>query len=253
MILMMNIWKKWEYIRIKIMAKRTLTLQKEYITKDGKKIKGFFTVGGKHIPIVEEKPDYSSVDAWYDKHTRSWVIQKKDEEGNQVGDADYIGSKEEKDNLVKEYESKLDSSFKKDDESKLQEHFKKENERVEKWQNSRESSIEMDNGQILEHYPINEMKKMILKEAKDAGVMWEDDSISIQYTDGSVKVYVEGDDTDKIKLTDINGVIWSNANTTAFAGKGIKIENYKELYPKDYPDEKGYEDDWRMNFEHYKR
>ena len=36
------------------MAKRVLTLQKGYYTKDGKKIKGFFTVAGKHIPIVEE-------------------------------------------------------------------------------------------------------------------------------------------------------------------------------------------------------
>ena len=36
------------------MANRTLTLQKEYYTKDGRKIKGFFKLNGKAIPIVEE-------------------------------------------------------------------------------------------------------------------------------------------------------------------------------------------------------
>ena len=133
------------------------------------------------------------------------------------------------------------------------EHFAKENRRVEDFMKKRSGSLEMKNGQILEHYSLGEMKNMILKDAKDAGELYEDDAISIQYVDGSVESYVGGDDTSKMKLSNINGVIWNNANTIAYAGKGIKIENYKEKYPEDYPDEKGYEDDWRMDFEYYKK
>lgn len=32
-------------------------------------------------------------DLWYDRHTRSWVAQLKDSDGNQVGDAEYTGRK----------------------------------------------------------------------------------------------------------------------------------------------------------------
>lgn len=130
----------------------------------------------------------------------------------------------------------------------LQKHFDKENTRVEKLMSLKSGSIEMENGQILEKYTMREMKTDVLKEAKDNQYMWADDSIAIRYTDGSISVYGEGDDTSKMKLTNIEGVIYENASTTAYAGKGIKIENYKQLYPKDYPDEKGYEDDWRMDF-----
>lgn len=34
-----------------------------------------------------------TVDRWYDRNTRSWVVQKKDANGNQVGDAVYSGTK----------------------------------------------------------------------------------------------------------------------------------------------------------------
>lgn len=33
-----------------------------------------------------------TIDVWYDRHTRSYVIQLK-KDGNQIGDAIYIGSK----------------------------------------------------------------------------------------------------------------------------------------------------------------
>lgn len=36
-----------------------------------------------------------TVDRWYDRNNRSWVVQKKDVNGNQVGEAAYVGSKRE--------------------------------------------------------------------------------------------------------------------------------------------------------------
>jgi len=72
--------------------------------------------------------------------------------------------------------------------------------------------------------------------------MWEDDAIVIRYTNGEVKYYGEGDDTSKIKLSNISGVIYENANTSAYAGKGVKIENYDEMF-----DNWG-GDDWRLDF-----
>jgi hypothetical protein len=32
------------------------------------------------------------VDRWYDKHSRNWVVQLKDRNGNQIGSADYVGT-----------------------------------------------------------------------------------------------------------------------------------------------------------------
>ena len=138
----------------------------------------------------------------------------------------------------------------------LQAHFDKENARVEEFLNGRGSGeITMDNGQIIERYTMSDMKNLILKEAKNNPdqTLTDDDAIEIQYTDGTTAYYAGGDDTSKMKLTNINGVIFENANTSAYAGRGVKIENYKQLYPKDYPDSKGYEDDWRLDFEHYRR
>ncbi|MBR5677082.1 MAG: hypothetical protein IKX20_02980 [Paludibacteraceae bacterium] len=133
----------------------------------------------------------------------------------------------------------------------LQAHFDKENARVEEFLNGRGADdITMDNGQIIERYTMKDMKNLILKEAKNNPdqTLTDDDAIVIQYTDGTIAYYGGGDDTSKMKLTNINGVIYENANTSAYAGKGVKIENYKQLYPKDYPDSKGYEDDWRLDF-----
>lgn len=41
----------------------------------------------------ELKP--SKVDMWYDRHERSWVVQLKDQEENQIGEATYVYSKPE--------------------------------------------------------------------------------------------------------------------------------------------------------------
>lgn len=36
-----------------------------------------------------------TVERWYDNRSKNWVVQTKDSEGNQVGDATYVGSKDE--------------------------------------------------------------------------------------------------------------------------------------------------------------
>lgn len=45
-------------------------------------------------------------DRWYDRRTRSWVVQAKDAAGNQVGEAVYVYSKREA--LAEERQMKLD-------------------------------------------------------------------------------------------------------------------------------------------------
>ena len=44
------------------------------------------------------------IERWYDKYSRCWVVQLKDEEGNQVADAIYVHSR-------KEAESTAESDF----------------------------------------------------------------------------------------------------------------------------------------------
>ena len=42
------------------------------------------------------------IDAWYDRHTRSYCIQLLNKEGYQVGDAIYVGNKADKNAVVKD-------------------------------------------------------------------------------------------------------------------------------------------------------
>lgn len=129
--------------------------------------------------------------------------------------------------------------------NKLQQHFEKENARVEEFLQGKAGSITMENGEIIERYTQKEMVS-ILKDFKDNGVMWEDDSIDIMYKDGTYKGYRGGDDTSKMKLSNIDTVIYTNDNTQGFSGKNIKIENYREIY-----DNWGDDDDWRLDFATY--
>lgn len=129
--------------------------------------------------------------------------------------------------------------------NKVQQHFEKENARVEEFLNGRAGSITMDNGQIIERYSQKEMLS-ILREFKDNGVMYDDDSIDIMYKDGTYVGYRGGDDTSKMKLSNIETVIYGNGSTDGFSGKNIKIENYREKY-----DDWGDDDDWRLDFETY--
>ena len=43
------------------------------------------------------------VDRWYDPLTHNWVVQRKDSEGNQMGEADYVYTKGEADELAERY------------------------------------------------------------------------------------------------------------------------------------------------------
>jgi len=35
----------------------------------------------------------ATVEMWFDRYTRSWVVQRRNSEGDQVGSADYTGTK----------------------------------------------------------------------------------------------------------------------------------------------------------------
>jgi len=47
-----------------------------------------------------------SIDMWYFRSERSWVVRIKDEEGNQISSAIYVGTKLEAMNQVKRWKEK---------------------------------------------------------------------------------------------------------------------------------------------------
>lgn len=48
------------------------------------------------LPNTGEKPGPAvKVEMWHDKNTKSWVVQKLDSKGNQIGDASYVATKDE--------------------------------------------------------------------------------------------------------------------------------------------------------------
>ncbi len=51
------------------------------------------------------------VDYWYDSNTKSWVVQRKNNRGDQIGNADYVYSKKEASDLLKEYEEEFDREY----------------------------------------------------------------------------------------------------------------------------------------------
>ena len=56
----------------------------------------------------DKKEQYpTTIIRWYDKNTRSWIVQLKDQEGHQIGEAIYIHSKIE---AIKE-ETKLKNKY----------------------------------------------------------------------------------------------------------------------------------------------
>lgn len=48
----------------------------------------------------------TTVDAWYDRHTRDYCIQLLNKDGYQVGDAIRVGTKADKEAVVKELREK---------------------------------------------------------------------------------------------------------------------------------------------------
>lgn len=59
------------------------------------------------VEDIEFDEKVVSIDTWYDRHTKLWVIQKLNKDGYQVGDADYVYGKQaamkETEELKKEY------------------------------------------------------------------------------------------------------------------------------------------------------
>ena len=56
--------------------------------------------------MVEEVEEFDTkvtmIDAWYDRHSRNYIIQLKNKDGYQVGDAIYCGNKKDRDSWVKD-------------------------------------------------------------------------------------------------------------------------------------------------------
>lgn len=53
-----------------------------------------------HVDEVEFDTKVATIDAWYDRHTRDWCIQKLNADGYQVGDSIRVGTKEDRDHVV---------------------------------------------------------------------------------------------------------------------------------------------------------
>ena len=49
------------------------------------------------------------VKRWYDRATKSWVVQRCNVDHDQVGDADYVYTKREADDLCAQYQKEIDS------------------------------------------------------------------------------------------------------------------------------------------------
>ena len=60
------------------------------------------SVNGKEIGTLQFDEKVVKIDAWYDRHTRDWCIQKLNSKGYQVGDSIRVGDKVSKDAIVKE-------------------------------------------------------------------------------------------------------------------------------------------------------
>ena len=54
-----------------------------------------------NFPVNEFDNTPETIDKWYDRKTRSWVIQIKNKEGFQLGEAQYFGTKQEAENEYK--------------------------------------------------------------------------------------------------------------------------------------------------------
>ena len=56
--------------------------------------------------LLAMRKEYSKeeckLEKWYDRQTRSWVIQLKDPDGNQVGEAIYVASRKEANQISKD-------------------------------------------------------------------------------------------------------------------------------------------------------
>lgn len=49
----------------------------------------------------------SKIDMWYDRSQRSWIVQLKDQEDNQIGEAAYVHSKTEAKKQVNDWKKEF--------------------------------------------------------------------------------------------------------------------------------------------------
>jgi hypothetical protein len=54
-----------------------------------------------NLPQIEPDETPAKIEKWYDRHTRSWVIQIKNKTNDQIGNAEYFGTKEGAENEYK--------------------------------------------------------------------------------------------------------------------------------------------------------
>lgn len=52
------------------------------------------------VEAVEFDETVTQIDAWYDRHTRLWCIEKQNKDGYQVGDAIWVYGSKDKDITV---------------------------------------------------------------------------------------------------------------------------------------------------------
>lgn len=51
------------------------------------------------------------VDYWYNSDKKAWVVQRKNNRGDQIGDSDYVYTEREAKDLVKYYNEKFDREY----------------------------------------------------------------------------------------------------------------------------------------------
>lgn len=61
------------------------------------------------LPIINTPPGPAvKVDRWYDRKSRSWVIQKLDANGYQIGDAEHSGTRRGAVMIAEEWQREID-------------------------------------------------------------------------------------------------------------------------------------------------
>ena len=115
----------------------------------------------------------------------------------------------------------------------------------------------------LEKDTLQNIKSLLKDYNMGYNLLTDDDSIAILYKDGTI---VFGEDIlsegKKIKLSNIDSVIYSNGSTTTFAGKHIEVYNVRERLPyknkgyesyRSIKDRYNDEDDIRVDFTKIRR
>lgn len=60
-----------------------------------------------NFPESEFDETPAKIEKWYDRKTRSWIVQTKNKNGDQLGNAEYFGTKQEAENEYKRLKKEL--------------------------------------------------------------------------------------------------------------------------------------------------